>query len=87
MIFPVLPYFFAPSSFVALPLSIAFAGLSPTLVASVIAMLSGIPCNWKIAEMVISGFTAAAGLSYGFGTLMRSGVRHWRRDVKNPVAG
>jgi VIT1/CCC1 family predicted Fe2+/Mn2+ transporter len=57
VLFPVLPYFFAPSSFVALPLSIAFAGLSLTLVATVVAMLSG--------------FTAA-GLSYGFGTLMRS---------------
>jgi VIT1/CCC1 family predicted Fe2+/Mn2+ transporter len=34
-------------------------------------MLSGIPMKRKIAEMVISGFTAA-GLSYGFGTLMRS---------------
>jgi VIT1/CCC1 family predicted Fe2+/Mn2+ transporter len=71
VLFPVLPYFFAPSSFIALPLSIAFAGLSLTLVASVIAMLSGIPMKRKIAEMVISGFTAA-GLSYGFGTLMRS---------------
>jgi VIT1/CCC1 family predicted Fe2+/Mn2+ transporter len=71
VLFPVLPYFFAPSSFVALPLSIVFAGLSLTLVAAVIAMLSGIPMKQKIAEMVISGFTAA-GLSYGFGTLMRS---------------
>jgi VIT1/CCC1 family predicted Fe2+/Mn2+ transporter len=71
VLFPVLPYFFAPSSFVALPLSIAFAGLSLALVATVIAMLSGIPMKQKIAEMVISGFTAA-GLSYGFGSLMRS---------------
>jgi VIT1/CCC1 family predicted Fe2+/Mn2+ transporter len=71
VLFPVLPYFFAPSSFVALPLSIAFAGLSLALVATVIAMLSGIPMKQKIAEMVISGFTAT-GLSYGFGSLMRS---------------
>jgi vacuolar iron transporter family protein len=71
VLFPILPYFFAPSSFVALPLSVVFAGMSLTLVAAVVAMLSGIPMRQKIAEMVIAGFTAA-GLSYGFGTLMRS---------------
>jgi VIT1/CCC1 family predicted Fe2+/Mn2+ transporter len=61
----------APSSFIALPLSVVFAGASLTLVATVVAMLSGIPMRQKIAEMVIAGFTAAS-LSYGFGTLMRS---------------
>lgn len=69
--FPVLPYFFAPSSLHALPLSIILAGLSLTLVATVIAMLSGISMKQKITEMVVLGF-AAAGLSYGFGMLMRS---------------
>jgi VIT1/CCC1 family predicted Fe2+/Mn2+ transporter len=71
VLFPVLPYFLAPSSSIALPLSVVFAGVSLTLVATVVAMLSGIPMRQKIAEMVISGFTAA-GLSYGFGMLMRS---------------
>jgi len=71
VLFPVLPYFFAPTSFVALPLSIALAGLSLTLVATLIAMLSGISMKQKILEMVVSGFTAAA-LSYGFGTLTRA---------------
>ncbi len=69
--FPVLPYFLAPSALLALPFSILFAGLSLTLVASLVAMLSGIPIKQKVFEMVASGFMAA-GLSYGFGSLMRS---------------
>jgi VIT1/CCC1 family predicted Fe2+/Mn2+ transporter len=71
VLFPVLPYFLAPSSLFALPLSIVFAGFCLTLVATVVAMLSGISMRQKIVEMVVAGFTAA-GLSYGFGTLMRS---------------
>ena len=34
VLFPVLPYFFAPSSSIALPLSVVFAGVSLTLVAT-----------------------------------------------------
>lgn len=71
VLFPVLPYFFVSSSLFALPLSIALAGVCLTLVATVVAMLSGISMRQKIIEMVTAGFTAA-GLSYGFGTLMRS---------------
>lgn len=71
VIFPVLPYFFAPSALLALPFSILFAGLSLTVVASLVAMLSGIPIKQKVLEMVVSGFMAV-GLSYGFGSLMRS---------------
>ncbi len=71
VIFPVLPYFLMPSALLALPLSILLAGLSLTVVASLVAMLSGIPIKEKALEMVVSGF-AAAGLSYGFGSLMRS---------------
>ena len=71
VVFPVLPYFLAASALWALPFSILLAGLSLTVVASLVAMLSGIPIKQKILEMVVSGF-AAAGLSYGFGTLMRS---------------
>ncbi|ETW97910.1 MAG: hypothetical protein ETSY1_20910 [Candidatus Entotheonella factor] len=36
-----------------------------------VAMLSGIAIKETVLEMVASGF-AAAGLSYGFGSLMRS---------------
>ncbi len=71
VIFPVLPYFLMSSALVALPLSVLLAGLSLTVVASLVAMLSGIPIREKALEMVVSGF-AAAGLSYGFGSLMRS---------------
>lgn len=71
VVFPVLPYFLVPSALLALPFSIVLAGFSLTVVASLVAMLSGIPIKQKILEMVISGF-AAAGLSYGFGALMRS---------------
>ncbi|ETW92526.1 MAG: hypothetical protein ETSY2_53220, partial [Candidatus Entotheonella gemina] len=71
VIFPVLPYFLAPTALMALPFSILLAGLSLTVVASLVAMLSGIPLKEKVLEMVVLGF-AAAGLSYGFGSLMRS---------------
>lgn len=71
VIFPVLPYFIAPSSFIALPLAIVFAGLSLSIVAIIVAMLSGISMRRKIFEMVVSGF-AAAGIAYTFGSLMRS---------------
>jgi VIT1/CCC1 family predicted Fe2+/Mn2+ transporter len=71
VIFPVLPYFFVSVSLLALPFSILLAGLSLTVVASLVAMLSGIPIKVKALEMVVSGFAAAA-LSYGFGSLMRS---------------
>ena len=54
-----------------MPCSIALACLCLTLVATVVAMLSGISMGQKVVEMVVLGFTAA-GLSYGFGTLMRS---------------
>lgn len=71
VIFPVMPYFLASSSLVALPFSIVLAGLSLAVVATIVAMLSGITIKKKIVEMVVSGLTAA-GLSYGFGMLMRS---------------
>ncbi len=71
VLFPVLPYFVAPSSIVALPLSVLFAGLALTGVATLVAMLSGIAIRRKIGEMVIAGF-AAAGISYAFGSLMQA---------------
>ncbi|NPA12770.1 MAG: rubrerythrin family protein, partial [Aquificae bacterium] len=69
--FPVVPFFFAPTSYVALPFSILFAGLVLATVGLVIAVLSGISIKKKVMEMVISAFTAAA-IAYGFGSLMQS---------------
>ncbi|SNZ08487.1 Predicted Fe2+/Mn2+ transporter, VIT1/CCC1 family [Persephonella hydrogeniphila] len=69
--FPVIPYFFAPNSYIALPFSILFAGLALTFVAVVISVLSGISIKKKIFEMVISAFTAA-GIAYTFGSIMQS---------------
>ncbi|RMD46870.1 MAG: rubrerythrin family protein [Aquificota bacterium] len=71
VLFPVLPYFFAPSSMVALPLSVLFAGLALATVGFFISLLSGINVKKKILEMVIAGFSAA-GLSYIFGKIMQA---------------
>lgn len=71
ILFPILPYFVTPSSFMALPFSVMLAGLSLSIVATIVAMLSGISMKQKIMEMVVSGLTAA-GLSYAFGSFMRS---------------
>ena len=68
--FPVLPFFFAPTSYIALPFSILFAGLALSLVATVISVLSGISVKKKIIEMVLSAF-GAAGIAYVFGTIMQ----------------
>ncbi|ACO03977.1 MAG TPA: rubrerythrin family protein [Persephonella sp.] len=71
VLFPVLPYFFSPTSITALPFAVLFAGLALTVVATVISVLSGINVKKKILEMVLTAFLAA-GLSYGFGSLMQS---------------
>ncbi len=70
VMFPVLPYFIAPSSLVALPFSILFAGFALSIVATVISILSGISVKKKILEMVLSAFFAAS-VSYGFGYIMQ----------------
>ena len=70
VLFPVMPYFFAPSSLIALPFSILFAGLALATVGLFIAMFSGINIKKKIMEMVIAGFSAA-GLSYLFGKVIQ----------------
>jgi len=71
VLFPVLPYFFAPSSMVALPFSILFAGLALATVGFIISTLSGIDTKKKVVEMVVAGFSAA-GLSYLFGKAIQS---------------
>ncbi len=69
--FPVIPYFIFPSSLIALPFSILFAGLALSIVALFIAMISGLSIKKKVMEMVVSGFSAA-GIAYAFGKLMQS---------------
>ncbi len=68
--FPVIPFFFAPSAYVALPFSILFAGLTLTIVAVIISSLSGISIKKKVLEMVLSAF-GAAGIAYIFGKIMQ----------------
>ncbi len=69
--FPVIPYFIFPSSLIALPFSILFAGLALSIVALFIALISGLSIKKKVMEMVVSGFSAA-GIAYLFGKLMQS---------------
>jgi VIT1/CCC1 family predicted Fe2+/Mn2+ transporter len=67
--FPVVPYFFAPNSYIALPFSIFFAGLMLAIVSTIISVMSGISIKKKVMEMIILGLGAAA-LSYLFGSLI-----------------
>lgn len=69
--FPIVPYFFAPSSLVALPFSILFAGLALATVGIFISLFSGINIKKKVLEMVLAGFSAA-GLSYIFGKIVQT---------------
>ncbi|WP_457642040.1 VIT1/CCC1 transporter family protein [Persephonella sp.] len=71
VLFPVLPYFFASSSLIALPFSVTFAGLALTVVATIVSVLSGINVKKKILEIVLTAFFAA-GVSYIFGSVMQS---------------
>ncbi len=68
--FPIIPFFFAPTSYLALPFSILFAGLALTVVATIISILSGISVKKKVMEMVLSAFGAAA-VAYIFGKIMQ----------------
>ncbi len=67
--FPVVPYFFAPTSYIALPFSIFLAGLTLAVVSAIISVMSGISIKRKVAEMVVLGL-GAAGLSYLFGYII-----------------
>jgi len=67
--FPVVPYFLTSTIYIALPLSVIFAGLTLAIVSTIISILSGISVRKKVAEMVILGL-GAAGLSYLVGSLM-----------------
>jgi len=70
VIFPVFPYFIFPTSLTALPVSLISVGIVLSVVATVIAILSGISIKKKILEMIGAAFTATA-LSYAFGKLMQ----------------
>jgi len=69
--FPVVPYFFSISSLMALPFSIAFAGIVLAIVAIMVSVISGIQIKKKIFEMVTTGL-GAAGLSYIFGFIIQN---------------
>ncbi|RIE07445.1 rubrerythrin family protein [Candidatus Cryosericum odellii] len=72
LLFPVLPYFFARNSFMALIFSVLFAGLALAIVASIITLTAGSNAfRHKIREMVITGLGAAAA-SYAFGRLVQA---------------
>ena len=72
LLFPVLPYFFARNSFMALIFSVLFAGLALAIVASIITLTAGSNAfRRKIREMVITGLGAAAA-SYAFGRLVQA---------------
>jgi VIT1/CCC1 family predicted Fe2+/Mn2+ transporter len=70
VIFPIFPYFIFSNSLVALPVSLLSVGLVLSLVATTIAILSGISIKKKIIEMVAAASTATI-LSFAFGKLMR----------------
>ena len=67
--FPVVPYFVAPTSYIALPFSILLAGLMLAIVSTIISVMSGISIKRKVMEMIVLGLGAAA-LSYLFGSLI-----------------
>ena len=72
LLFPVLPYFFARNSFMALIFSVLFAGIALAIVASIITLTAGSNAfRRKIREMVITGLGAAAA-SYAFGRLVQA---------------
>lgn len=70
VVFPVLPFFLAPNSLVALSLSLVLAFLFLTLVGSFIALVSGISVRKKVLEMILSALFAA-GASYAVGRLVK----------------
>jgi len=71
VVFPVLPFFVAPSSSTALFGAAVLAGLALAGTAAVVSLLSGISLGRKVSEMVVLGFGAAA-ISYGFGSLLQA---------------
>lgn len=70
VIFPVLPFFIANSSYTALPFSLLFAFLILSIVAFFVAVFSGISMKKKIIEMVVAA-SFAAGISFTFGKIVQ----------------
>jgi len=67
--FSVIPFFLAPTSFIALIFSVILASLALVSVGSLVALFSGIDTKKKAIEMLTTGLGAAL-ISYGFGTLI-----------------
>ena len=67
--FPVILYFLTSTIYIALPLSVIFAGLTLAIVSTIISIISGISVRKKVAEMIILDL-GAAGLSYLVASLM-----------------
>ncbi|MGC9188076.1 MAG: VIT1/CCC1 transporter family protein [Sulfurihydrogenibium sp.] len=70
VLFPVLPFFFANSSYVALPFSVLLAFSVLGLVASFVAIFSGISIKKKVLEMVVAA-SFAATVSFTFGKIVQ----------------
>jgi len=70
VLFPVLPYFLAETSFNALIGSVFCAGLALAGVGGFIALASAISLRTKVSEMLVTGL-GAAGIAYLFGSLMQ----------------
>lgn len=71
VVFPVLPYFVADNSWVALAASVALAGLALAVVGGLISLISGIALRRKLLEMVTLGLGAAA-VSYAVGSAVQA---------------
>ncbi len=67
--FSVVPFFLAPTSFIALIFAVLLASLALVSVGTLVALFSGIDTKKKAIEMLTTGLGAAL-ISYGFGTLM-----------------
>jgi VIT1/CCC1 family predicted Fe2+/Mn2+ transporter len=70
VVFPVLPFFFSNNSYLALPFSLLSAFIILSLVASFVAVFSGISIKRKVIEMVIAA-SVAAGISFTFGKIVQ----------------
>src|SRR5581483_8376175 len=71
VLFPLLPYFFASSTPVALGISVLLAAVALALTAGIVSLLSGISLKNKVVEMLTAAFSAAA-IAYLIGWAIRA---------------
>ncbi|MEZ0323540.1 MAG: VIT1/CCC1 family protein [Hydrogenothermaceae bacterium] len=69
--FPVIPFFFASNSYIALPFSIVFSLFVISIVSGFISLFSGISMKKKIFEMITAS-SIAAFLSFSFGKIVQT---------------